>query len=235
MKKTLTVMTLLAGAVSVYSQGSVSMNDYNAQGNGFKIQVFQPQSQTLGTTVSVNGYTGKEVMGQSANSYLAHPGTTVYSGQSTIGAGFDVGLLALDGGGASSYAQLSQVAGLTITTWNNNAVADPLDNNYGMWASAAIASIPGGATSASVAIAAWQATGTKGAATTLLAAQQDGYEWGVSSIQTATVATGSQTVGYLPTTITSFSLIPGSVATPEPSTIALGVIGASALLFRRRK
>jgi hypothetical protein len=234
MKKTLTVMTLLAGAVSVYSQGSVSMNDYNGLGLGFEIQVFTAQSLLNSTVPVVDGiYAGFEEQGQSANSYLANPGTTVYHTGAPLGPGYDVGLLALDGGGALLYSQLTSQVTLsgTINTWFNSA-STATGGNFGIWNSSASATIAGSATTASVAIAAWQNSGAAGAATSLAEAQADGYAWGLSNIETATLATGQNSPGFLPSTITSFSL---ATTVPEPSTIALGVIGASALLFRRRK
>jgi hypothetical protein len=236
MKKTLTVMTLLAGAVSVYSQGAVSMNDYNFLQNGFEIQVFTAQSLLNSTVPVVDGqYAGFEEQGQPANSYLANPGTTVYHTGAPLGPGYDVGLLALDGGGALLYSQLtSQVTLSTINLWNNSlgSTSTTGGGNYGIWNSSAVATIAGSATTASVAVAAWQNSGAAGAATTLAEAQADGYAWGLSDIATANLATGVNQPGFLPTTITSFSL---ATTVPEPSTIALGVIGASALLFRRRK
>jgi hypothetical protein len=237
MKKTLTAMTLLAGAVSVYSQGAISMNDYNGGGAGFEIQVF-PAQPLIASTVDVsgaitNGGVYKEEMGQPVNTYLPHPGLTVYvtGTKSSIGPGYDVGLLALDGGNATTYGQLSLVPSSIVTTWWNSA-SSVTGGNYGVWNSSATATVPGSASTASVAIAAWQATGPAGAAATLAQAQADGYGWGVSSIQTASLAVGTGSPGFLPTTITSFSL---AQSVPEPSTVALGVIGASTLLFRRRK
>jgi hypothetical protein len=234
MKKTLTAMTLLAGAVSVYSQGAISMNDYNGGSKGFTIQVFQQQAPGVGTAVTVNGITGFEVMGQPNNSYLpGNGGSTVYAGPSTIGNGYDVGLLALGGGGATSYSQLSLVPGSVVTTWRTAGSAGGFNNNYGIWNSGATANIgPGSPATASIAIAAWKNSGTAGPAATLAAAQADGYAWGVSQLVTAALTTGTGSPGYLPTSITSFSL---ATTVPEPSTIALGVIGASTLLFRRRK
>jgi len=243
-KNSLTVMVLLAGAVSVHSQGYVSMNDYGATvghfGQGLEIQIFQAQplanSTTFVSTGSGANQSGYEEMGQPANSYLPQPGTTVYvNSPSTIGPGYSVGLLALDGGGATSYSQLSLALYPAITvvnTWYNNEFVSSLNNNYGIWQSSAVEVIPGNASIASVAVAVWQNTGTAGAASTLSAAQADGYGWGVSSIQTANLATGTQAPGFLPTTITSFSLVD---PVPEPGPIALGLLGASALLFRRGK
>jgi hypothetical protein len=235
MKKTLTVMTLLAGAVSVYSQGAVAMNDYNGGSAGFEIQVFTAQSLLNSTVPIVDGiYAGFEEQGQTSNSYLANPGSTVYHTGAPLGPGYSIGLLALDGGGALLYSQLTSVVTLSspINSWYNNATSVTGGDNYGIWNTPAVATVAGLATTASVAIAAWQNSGAAGAATTLAEAQADGYAWGLSNIETANLATGDNSPGYLPSTITSFSL---AQTVPEPSTIALGVIGASALLFRRRK
>ena len=62
--------------------------------------------------------------------------------------------------------------------------------------------------------------------------------WGISPVSSLT-----QTGGANAQTVPNFSggsnpdmsFALGIAATPEPSTIALGVMGASALLFRRRK
>jgi hypothetical protein len=250
MKKTLTAMTLLAGAVSVYSQGAVSMSDY--AGTSGTIQVFLGQSLANSPTLVTDGaYSGHELMGNNANSYNPGLGTTTYattfSGGAvggTLGAGYDVGLLGAQGTIAQgNYAALSLAAGSVVSTWKNtsaNAANVPtVNNNYGFWTSGATATVPGvnaNGSTYTIAIAAWANTGASGAATTLAQAQADGYAWGVSDMVTTSLATGTTAPGFLPTGasgLTDFSLIAAS--TPEPSTIALGVIGASAFLFRRRK
>lgn len=226
-----TVMTLLAGAVSTYAQNaSISMNDY--AGIVGRIEVFPPQSLANSPQfVSVNGYSGYEEMGQPPNTYLISPGFTVYNtGRSTIGPGFDVGLLAADGIVATSYNQLTAVPNLAISTWLNNS-GSPLNNNYGMWNTGAIASFPGKSSLASLAIAVWQNYGAAGPATTSAQAQADGYEWGVSDIATATVLTTGGSPGFLPGTLTSFSL---ADPVPEPSTLLFAIAGGSVFLFRKR-
>jgi hypothetical protein len=86
-------MVLLAGAVSAYSQGFVYMNEYQSFNYNALVQVFQAQPLANSSVlVSINGFSGYEEMGQSANTYLLHPGTTVYTtSPSTIGPGYDAG------------------------------------------------------------------------------------------------------------------------------------------------
>jgi len=88
---------------------------------------------------------------------------------------------------------------------------------------------------ATIALYAWYNGGT---GLTLAAAQAAGDPWGVSPLDNlgglGNLGTpASQTADMIG--LESFSLVVPAVATPEPSTIALGVIGASTLLFRRRK
>lgn len=231
-------MTLLAGAASVYSQSAISMNDYrivSGEEYGF-VEVFGRQPVTSSSVlVNVNGYLGYETMGNSANSYLYHPGTTVYNGASTIGTGYDVGLLGAAGGGVSSYSQLQLAAGSISSTWQSsiiNGYNTALDNNYGFWTGgSSVATIQGNSTVVSLAIAVWQNSGIDGTAATLSQAQAYGYEWGVSDIVTSTAETGNQPPPYLPMTLTSFSLVD---PVPEPATITLGILGAASLFLRRR-
>jgi hypothetical protein len=220
MKKTITAMALLAGAVSAHSQGQVQMYDY---GSAFAIQVFAT-STGGSTSYTYNGFTSAgEVIGNtSAND---NAGSQTYSG-APLGAGYDVCLLG--GPAGTALANLTVCAGSTVTAWAPNGVG-----SAGYWnTSTNLATIAGTSTTATVAVAAWIATGVDGAAPTLLAAQQDGYAWGVSPTGvTGPLGFNSIQPPVLPAGVTSFSL----GATPEPSTIALGVIGASAFLMRLRR
>jgi alpha-tubulin suppressor-like RCC1 family protein len=211
-------MILLAGATSVYSQGAIGLNDYS--GSFGLIQVFQAQPLANSTNkVTVNGFSGYEEIGQPANSYLSHPGATVYATTpSTIGTNsgtnYSVGLLALDGGGATNYSQLSFIANSVVTNWLPrlaNATNNPsVNNNYGVWNTAVNASIPGNSSNASIAIAVWQNNGAAGAAATLDQAQADGYAWGVSGIVSAAVSLPPGFPTGLPNTLTSFSMATGA-------------------------
>jgi hypothetical protein len=228
---TLTVITLLAGAVSAYSQGIVQLND---TGTGLTIQVFGPQPLANSPVLIVDGaYSGYEEMGDTINPNSGNPGSTFYTAANPLGNGYTVQLMAAGGTTATQYSQLSPVGDSAggsgrITTWGTG--------NYltawgGFWNTEIYAIVPDG-TADVVAIAAWNNEG--GTVTSLLQAQQAGDPWGLSAMETASVVPASS--GFPPPylddpPITSFSL----VAVPEPSTIALGVMGVSALLIRRRK
>jgi len=245
MKKTLTltVMTLLAGAMSGYSQGQLSIAE--VLGGSFAIQVWGQQSLAASTVaVAYNGYTTKEVMGDSSNpnnTWIAagNTATATYTG-SALGAGNTVQLLAASGSGdaLSSLVPVPAANGGIITTWYTG---NSLTGQGGYWAGLNTVTL-GYTGAATVAIAAWNNEG--GTVSSLAAAQAAGDPWGISSLGTIELTTAPTTPGLLPIPgnpagigtyvsggIESFSL--GVV--PEPSTIALGVIGASALLFRRRK
>jgi hypothetical protein len=224
MKKALTVTALLAGAVSVYSQGAVSMNDYN--GN-FSIQIFTSSSAAASTVpVSYGGFSVNEQQGNTANPFEANPGTMTYTG-TPLAAGYAIQLLA--GAGLNDpLASLSPV-GNPITTWYSGDGSAGLG---GFWNSSALAAIPGTTTTASVAIAAWNTEG--GTVNSLAGAQAAGDPWGISSVgYLDALGSGLQTPPNLPAALTGFSL--GASIVPEPSTIALGVIGASAFLMRLRR
>jgi hypothetical protein len=222
MKKPITAIVLLAGAVSGHSQGQINMNDYSS--GLFSIQIFTA-STGANIPVTYGGYTVLEVQGNTVNDL--NPGATTYSG-APLGTGYEIELLA--GAAADSLSQLLPVAGSSITAWTGAGAGG------GYWfAPVNLATIPGITTTATVAIAAWNTEG--GAITSLAAAQAAGDAWGISD----TATTGP--LGYapafppfLPASLTSFSLgAPATGVTPEPGTVALVVIGASAFLLRLRR
>jgi hypothetical protein len=217
MKKTLTAIALLAGAATGFSQGQVSMFDY---GSSFAIQIFAQEFGATGTThVTYDGSTVQEVQGN--DSADDNAGSTSYTSL-PLGTGYDIQLLA--GPANTPLASLSPVAGSIVSSWNTGSAA-------GYWNSTLLATIPGVTTTAAVAIAAWNTEG--GTVTSLAAAVADGVPWGISTVDnTAALGFGPQQPPFLPAGVTSFSL---GTAVPEPSTIALGVIGASAFLMRLRR
>ena len=220
-------MALLAGAALVYSQGFIGLSDYGAS---FTIQVFSSQGAASTTPVSFGGYSGMEVMGQSPNTSLNNPGTTSYAAGTALGTGYSVELLA--GPANSAFAGLTPTGPIITTGYSGNQTSG-LGGFWQSGANAQIAGVAGGA-SATVALAAWNNEG--GTVNSLAAAQSAGDPWGVSaSGQSAGLgAGGGGTPPNLPASITSFSLI-NTGTVPEPSTIALGIMGASAFLMRLRR
>jgi len=235
MKKSLTMLALLAGAVSGYSQGQVVFADYAGflQQQIFNVQSAPPSGATS-VTVSNGGFTTTEYVGSTANTAENPQGSAVFAaGTALSGTGFDAELYASSTAGAS-ISQLSAVS--SLLHFGTTAA------QLGFVKNTTLATVPGLATGATgtYAIAAWASTGVDGAATTLAAAQADGYAWGFSTTGFLTPGNPPVDLGApqaagdpaLSGTVEGFSL--GSTV-PEPSTIALGVMGASALLFRRRK
>jgi hypothetical protein len=244
MKKTLATLTLLAGAVSGYSQGQVVYADYLK--TDFSITIWQVQpgggevqgNSTAGLSASVGANTDKPV------------GTTAYSGIPLGGIAADTTVAPTDyGDGAiwsaqlysgagtvASFSGLSAVAG-TVASFFVNDAALGYAGEFNASSAATIPLVPNGSP-ATFAIAAWYNGG--GAYTSLAAAQAAAVPWGTSTLGTENVNGSPNTPPDLPAIggantlsggITSFSV----ATVPEPSTIALGVIGASAFLMRLRR
>jgi len=179
---------------------------------------------------------GLAVSGNAANDVPA--GSTVYDAGSMVGGSasgtglgngnnVSVELYGFTGAGdaLSSLQPLSQYSGHAGTKAGAIGLFIP---NAIVGGDTGIPNSSGG--TATVALAAWFNGG--GAYTSLAAAQAAGQAWGESA---ATTVTGLGGTGSPPATppaigVPSFSL----TSTPEPSTIALGVMGASAFLLRRR-
>jgi len=223
---------MLAGAATAYSQGTISLLDYGA--SGFGIVVFAPQASGP-VAVTFGGYIANEVQGNptlaASGGLEVNAGTTAYTGAVLSGTGYEAQLYA--GPAGSTYASGLTAYGTPVNFYASGS------GFAGMWLAPAVNPVAIGTVAAgspaAVAMAAWADTGSKGAANTLAAAQADGYAWGMSAIGTSGNLGGPPPAGtppYLPASLTSFSL--GS-SVPEPSTIALGVIGASAFLMRLRR
>jgi hypothetical protein len=243
MKKTLTAITLLAGAVAGYSQGTVAVADYGE--SSFIIHIYAPQTSapTGNVTTAVMTYgghtSGTEYMGNVSNDKpTASAGNAVYNtGSALSGTAYDLQLLGANNTG-DALSALSTL-GTPTTFYTSTTLAGTFKGSV---STPIPGSVPGPATDsppgtgATVALAAWATTGPDGTASTLAAAQADGYAWGISALGNVFATGGNSSpptsAPFLPTSIESFSI---AVSAPEPSTIALGVIGASALLFRRRK
>lgn len=223
------VAALLAGAVSVYSQGQLEFNDYGTT-SGWGIVIFGVQASGNNTAVTFNGYTVNEEQGNPTLAAYPQegplaPGTTVYASANPLaGSGYDV--QALVAAGANQPLSALALTGPVETGFYSGG-------NAGLWLASVgeTTGVAASPASATVAIAAWANTGVDGPATTLAQAQGYGYAWGISSLGTTVLTAAPNIPTEYPAAVTSFSL--GVV--PEPSTIALGVIGASAFLLRLRR
>jgi len=244
MKKTLTVIALLAGAVSGYSQGEILFNFYNSAVGQVRQSIWNTQSAAASTyAVTYGGKTVNEEVGSTSAGPENPKGTTVYAGTGLSGSGYDIQLLA-------GPAGIATVGGTSSQNGANNVGLAPVSSIFNFKTSVALSGYQSGSQTTvtlptqsyfsggdqvSLAVAAWNNEG--GTVTTLAAAVAGGTPWGISPVVQSTFAGGLPVPNSpslpLPTTLEGFSL--GVVATPEPSTIALGVMGASALLFRRRK
>jgi len=232
MKKTLTSIALLAGAVSGYSQGGSMI--FAAYDTGLKQQIFNVQSSapTQGSpTAEYLSYTvGATTYTMTTPEYLGSTTATKETPQGTVnftsplsGSGYSFEALISTAGGSEPLSALSPIG--TVGTFYSTPAAAI---GFGKGAQTLN---PTAGTTVTVAIAAWNNEG--GTVTSLAEAVADNDPWGISNTGNVVLATGAETVPFMPTNIQGFSL--GVAGVPEPSTIALGVMGASALLFRRRK
>jgi hypothetical protein len=208
MKKSLTgMLVLLAGAFAVHGQGAVAFGNYGA----------------LNTYLYVS-YKGGTKLGGANTGGTGN--ATDYGLAADIANGnyWSVQLYGAVGSGLASSA-LSPVAGITATLANGVN-----DKTAGTWASSlngSFASAPNG-TVATVQVYAWYNEG--GTVTSYATALADGLPTGSSAPANVTLGAPPGTPGPLPEGLGNIV-----VAVPEPSTIALGVMGASAFLMRLRR
>jgi len=254
MKKTLAVLTLLAGAVSGYSQGQVYMGDY-ALGD-FQITIWSPQ------TPAANA--GTQLQGNSPSTFgtgTTLTGPDVPSGTQTGYTGVPLGGSASGAAAPTDFANGSlwsvqlyaapYSGTLDSTLPAADAVAGTVANMYtvagntGTYNSSVTATIPGvpGGSAAELQLKAWYNGG--GTITSYEAAVAAGGATapnGVSSVGAETLVALPGTPNDLPGPGDSYTLAGGITsfnvtgsAIPEPSTIALGLVGASAFLMRLRR
>jgi len=227
MKKSITgAVALLAGAFVAHSQGTVSFASYlSSSTTGYSLLTLNgtpvggTSTTTTGTPLGDIANGGDWTVALYANT---GPGDAASTLTQTV----------IDGSGSPGTPVTSTLAGGGTGA-----------GYVGTWFSSAIADIPGqpttGGTPATVQLYAWYNDG--GTIATYNAAVAAGVPAGFS--KTATVAsTGGPQVGAPNATAPTlpFGSL-GNVAMtatstiPEPSTIALGVMGASAFLLRLRK
>jgi hypothetical protein len=234
-----TAIVLLAGALSGYSQGQIAF--YNYGGGGTLHAAIYPAQGAVATTymASYGSYTAFEEVGQGTAPIEKPSGTKTYLGTGLQGTAWDAQLLAGPAGITSLSGTVGGVGLIpvgTIMHFHTQAATAGMINGTQPVVLPTESCFSGG-DQISVAIAAWSS-----AYLSLAAAQEHVFvDWGISPVEQTTAA-GGLTVSpsapiNMPTTIESFSLgftdyIPPM---PEPSTIALGVLGAAGLLFRRRR
>jgi hypothetical protein len=225
MQKSLTVITLLAGAVGVYAQGQLNWSDYvNAGADSFDITVWSPQVATPGTQLFGDG--PSDVPAGTQTGYTGTPlgGSAVGSGPTGYGNGnnYSIALYAANGAGQPASA-LTAVTGAS-TTFSASGYAGSWDSAGGVVVT--VGQVPVGGTG-TFQLQAWY---NGGGTLTYAQAVAAGDPAGSSALTDITLGSAiAAPVSLNP--ITSFSI----TSVPEPSTIALGVIGASTFLMRLRR
>jgi hypothetical protein len=221
MKRTLTgMLALLAGAYVVHAQGYVSFANYAVANTylyvGFKVS----------TTTHLLG--GSNV----------GPAPTMgnYAAEIQNGNDWSVELYGAAGAGLPSSELVPLGSSATFANGVNDKVA-------GTWASSAAIYIPGTSTASPVAtvqLYAWYNDG--GAITSIAQAFADGVPVGESSLANVTVTFLPYQPAELPFAALAyddgfdgFDFFTSPTLTPEPSTIWLGVLGATALVMRLRR
>jgi hypothetical protein len=252
MKKTLTLIALMAGSVGAYAQGTIIWSDYVS---GFTIDVWSPNPST--PTVEESGNTSTDApAGNSTYKGVPLGGSATGSGPTAYGNGnaYTIALYASTGSSvAVALTSADEVASSTFYNSGGTGAGDVIESpangggaGYaGAWSlnfgNNTLTVLPGTATgnagSAQVELAAWY---SGGGATSYSAAVAAGDPVGNSAIGILTGLGGSNGASSPPSTapnlgglgITSFSL---ATPIPEPSTIVLGVMGASTFLMRLRR
>jgi hypothetical protein len=221
MKKLAITISLLAGATAGYTQGVLNWSDYDGALNGLP---------AYSITIWSAPATGAEQ--NLGNTSIDLPaGNATYSGTPLSGTGFSIGLYVAS---TASGVQNAVTSGTPVTTDSFAAGSGGWDFSGSL--DATVPGLPSGS-AVFVELAAWANSGTAGAATSYAQAIADHYAAGDSFTSSGTTTLGG--AGSPPATpgtlagigLTDFSL----GTTPEPSTIALGVIGASAFLMRLRR
>jgi hypothetical protein len=215
MKKTLTgTLALLAGASVVYGQGNVSLGNYGGQVVSYLYVGFK--ATPTSTPVELGGAS------------TTTPTLSNFAAETGNGTTWTVALYGAVGTGVPS-AMLSPLSGETATF----EVGTSVDHTPGTWISTAVYAFPGTSspnfTGVTLQLYAWYNDG--GAIANYSQAVADGVPVGSSSTANLTLTFPPTPPAALPDALGSFNVM----ATPEPSTIALGVIGASTFLMRLRR
>jgi len=220
MKKTLTgTLALLAGAFAIHAQGLISLGNYLILSPYIHVNYLSGgHLVALGGANSGGGGSQYSSAASEANGNL----WTVQLWAAT-GANQPASALTL-AGGVNSVTLANGVSDATLSTWYSTGVATVGSGNLG-------------GSQATVELVAWY----NGTGITSYAAAQGVVPSGASALANITMG-GPQPSGptllpaALPAGVASSGYLGDITLTvPEPSTIALGVIGASAFLMRLRR
>jgi len=210
-------LSLLAGASAAYSQGTINWTDYISPAGanpGFTITIWLGGSETPGGGGSPNN-----------TSADLPAGTATYTGTALPTSGYEVGLYVdttatLVSGDVASGAPVATSGLAGAGYWTANASLT------------ATTAFPAGSL-VFTELAAWS---TADGATSYAMAVSEGVANGLSGPSSGTTALGGGSPPATPGTLEGSGLQDFIVSTvPEPSTIALGVIGASTFLMRLRR
>jgi hypothetical protein len=221
MKKLVITIGLLAGASAAYSQGVINWSDYITAANGlpgFSITIWGPQSPGA-APVNTIGNTSADIPA----------GNGHYTGTPLSGTGYTIGLYVST---TSAGVTADVLSGIPVATANFAVGSGGWDFSGGL--PSAISGLPSG-TSVFVDLAAWSTS--VGSPASYAAALSDGDLHGYSLPSTATTTLGGGgSPPAIPGTLAGLGLTDFAIGSvPEPSTIALGVIGASTFLMRLRR
>jgi hypothetical protein len=205
MKKMIIVAALFAASVGAYAQGVVYFNNYITG----TLQTYVYGVETTDATVQVVGSTSAD-----------YPtGTATYTGTKLSGTGYSAQLWGASATNATFTVTTNGTTAVTLNFRSGSGVGKILNP-----VNVAVQGVASGS-SAVLQLRVWDNSGgTITSYDSAITKGTSGYI-SVSSLGGGTVQVPNL-VG-----LTSFSL----TTVPEPATIALGVIGAAALLLRRRK
>jgi len=215
MKKNLIIAIALLSAAGAYAQGSIVFN--NLVTSVVRAPVYNPEP----------GNTGVQIQGNTATGTPA--GSTVYTGGTVSGSGYSAQLY----GGTSTTPEGSLAAlGTPVFFRTGSAAGFVTTDPAGGLANPANVIVPTVAENgiANIQLRAWNNVGGTVTSYETSFAQQ-GIN-GKSAMFQSQPLGGIQTPSPNLVGLTSFNV---HTNVPEPSTIALAVMGASAFLIRRRK
>jgi len=215
MKRNILLAVALLSAVGAYAQGTVNFNNV---ASGVQAPVYNPESGNTGAILNGNTSTGVPA------------GSTVYTGGTVSGNGVSAQLY----GNVQGTAEGSlQAMGSPVFFRTGGAAGFVTTSSTGASGSPGAVVVPNTAESgsATLQLRAWNNVGGTVNSFESAFASPTGI-WGKSTLFTVSGLGGAVVTPPNLVGLTSFNI---HTTVPEPSTIALAVMGASAFLIRRRK